>query len=64
MVNYFLSVLYIDMPPRKAKSIPAENTLNQVVEDDDDENKEVTYYDVINLIHDEKDHVTTDVEGL
>ena len=49
------------MPPRKVKSIPVENTLNNVV---DDENKEVSYDAVINLINEEKEPVTTDVEGL
>jgi hypothetical protein len=49
------------MAPRKVKSIPVENTLNNVV---DDENKEVSYDAVINLINDEKEPVTTDVEGL
>ena len=52
------------MAPRKVKSIPVENTLNQVVEDLGEENKEVTYDDVVNLINDEKEPDNTDVEGL
>ena len=42
------------MPPRKIKSIHVENTLNQVVEDLGEDNKEVTYDEVVNLINDEK----------
>ena len=49
------------MAPRKVKSIPVENTLNNVV---DDENKEVSYDAVINLINEDQEPVTVDVEGL
>ena len=52
------------MAPRKVKSIPVENTLNQVVEDLGEENKEVTYDDVVNLINDEKEPDNPDIEGL
>ena len=49
------------MAPRKVKTIPVENTLNNVV---DDENKEVSYDAVINLIKEDQEPVTVDVEGL
>ena len=52
------------MAPRKVKLIPVENILNQIVEDLGEENKEVTYDDVVNLINDEKETDYTDIEGL
>ena len=52
------------MPPRKIKSIHVENTLNQVVEDLGEDNKEVTYDEVVNLINDEKKPDNPDIEGL
>ena len=52
------------MAPRKVKLIPVENILNQIVEDLGEENKEVTYDDVVNLINDEKGPDNPDLEGL